>query len=461
VNRLPVEPPTAPPPAGVSVAAPRARDRARLGAQIAAITGANAAVAALGFVGSGLLLPHALDLAAFTAMSLFLAAFQFLQEAFGRSLNWAVLRLCPVADTERAGGGGAMLLAARSLQRRLALGGCVAIAAVAVLLRPWLDEPGAPSRAALLALAGGSAALAVLGQFGLGMLQLRQRFLALARWTAAQSGLRLLLWALLFAFGVLDLTTAIGAHLLGAALSTWLLRRATRADIVAVPSDPAQLARDRLRVLRFGGSMALATTVAATAAQIDLFLLDARVDDAATARLRIAVLFATVSELATSAVMTTLLPAAGTAHDAGAQRRGLVRGLGCGAAIALLALLSLPVVAFALPRLLPQYAAAADIYPVLVIGVVATALTDPLGLVFLSRDRPLRFVALNSMLLAVVVLGNVFVPGEDRALVAAGVRSVGRVALGAGIVALLWRDRCAARRAVAIDRHPKAGLPLR
>ena len=89
------------------------------------MTTANAAVAGLGFLGSGLLLPSGLDAAAFAAASLFLAAFQCLQEVMGRSLNWALLRLHPVAARERDGGGDQMLATAWALQRRLIAAGCV------------------------------------------------------------------------------------------------------------------------------------------------------------------------------------------------------------------------------------------------------------------------------------------------------------------------------------------------
>ncbi len=443
--------------ATVAVAAPAPRAavvpwRGRLGSQIAAVAFANAAVAGLGFLGSGVLLPHALDLAAFTAVSLFLAAFQFLQEAFGRSLNWAVVRLCPVAEAEQPGGGARMLDAARSLQRRLAVAGCAAVALVAPLVSRWLDGPGAPSRGWLLLLAAIGAAVAVQFQFGLGVLQLRHQFLRMAGLIAAQSGLRVAAWALLFAVGALGLTTAIVAHL-GTSLALVLLLRGRQRSTAVPPRvhDPARLAADRRRVLRFGGSMAVATTLAATAAQIDLFLLDGRGEDAATARLRIAVLFATVIELATSAVMTALLPRAGSAHDAVAQRLTLRRGLGWGGAIALVAVVTLPLVQFGLPLVLPQYAAAAALYPVLLVGVVATALTDPLGLLFVSRDRPGRFVVLNALMLTVVVGGNLWAPGADRALVAAQVRTAARLVLATGILTLLFCDRARAQRARTIS----------
>ena len=47
---------------------------------------------------------------------------------------------------------------------------------------------------------------------------------------------------------------------------------------------------------------------------------------------------------------------------------------------------------------------------------------------------------LNGTLLAVVVLGNLLVPGADRAVVTAWVRSAGRFVLGAGILLFLLRD---------------------
>src|SRR5262249_42922350 len=98
--------------------------RARLGSQVTTVAAANAAVAGLGFVGSVLVLPHALDQHAFAAASLFLAAFQCLQEVLGRSLYWATMRLCPVAEAEQPGGGARMLASAWHLQLRfIVLGG--------------------------------------------------------------------------------------------------------------------------------------------------------------------------------------------------------------------------------------------------------------------------------------------------------------------------------------------------
>jgi O-antigen/teichoic acid export membrane protein len=420
--------------------------RSRLGAHVTAIAGANAAVAGLGFVGNNLLLGHALDVAAFAAVSLYLAAFQCLQEVMGKSLNWALLRLTPQAADTRHDGGASMIAAASSLRRRFAVAGLLAVAVAALLLRPVLDVAGAPSRALMIALAGAGAALAVLFQFGLGMLQLRERFAAFSAWMVGNSGLRLLVWSLLYLLGVLDLPTAVGAHLLSSAAIALAIRRAA-GPLGAHP--PAQLAADRARLLQFGGRMVLATSLAATAAQIDLFVLDAMAGDAETARYRIATQVAIVLELGTSSVMTALLPQAGRARTPLERGRVLRRAAVCGVLIAALALLSLPVVEFALPRLLPKYAAATALYPTVLIGVVCTALTDPLGLAFVSRDRPGRFVALNALLLAVVLIGNLCAPGADRAQVAAWVRSGGRLVLALGILFLLWRDARAARGAPA------------
>ena len=134
-------------------------DRKRLVARVSAIASANALVAGLGFVGNGILLPKALDEAAFAAVSLFLAAFQWGQELMGRSLNWAVLRLWPVAERERSGGGDATVRGAWSLQKRLLVAGLAASFVAALLLRAYVDEDGQPSRAAMLVCAAtGSAA---------------------------------------------------------------------------------------------------------------------------------------------------------------------------------------------------------------------------------------------------------------------------------------------------------------
>src|SRR5262249_56464171 len=135
--------------------------------------------------------------------------------------------------------------------------------------------------------------------------------------------------------------------------------------------------------------MVLATSLAATAAQADLFLLDARADDAATGHMRIATQFGAALELVTSAAMAALLPQAGRARTAAERRAVFRRAAACGLAIAALAVASLPVVRCVLPWLLPQYAAAADLYPIVLLGVGCTALTHPLGLLFL-RPRPPR-----------------------------------------------------------------------
>jgi O-antigen/teichoic acid export membrane protein len=403
------------------------------------MTTANAAVAGLGFLGSGLLLPSGLDAAAFAAASLFLAAFQCLQEVMGRSLNWALLRLHPVAARERDGGGDQMLATAWALQRRLIAAGCVVAAALAAAAHWLIDQPGEPSRALVLGIATLAAMFGVLLQFELGVLQLRERFLALSSWMVANSAARLFAWTMLWALGLLSLATAIAAHIVTAAAIALSVRRAAGPLPALLPG--ADAANDRARLLHFGGRMVLATALASTAAQVDLFLLDARADDVTTGRLRIAVLFATVLELATSAVMTALLPQAGRAHDAAARRAMLRHSARWGLAVASLALLSLPVVTFALPRLLPHYASAVDLYPIVLLGVVLTALTDPLGLTFISRDRPGRFIVLNALLLLVVVLGNLFVEGDDRAQVTAWVRTAGRATLALGIVLLVLRDR--------------------
>jgi O-antigen/teichoic acid export membrane protein len=417
---------------------PPTRTRARLGSQVTTVAAANAAVAGLGFLGSVLVLPRALDQHAFAAASLFLAAFQCLQEVLGRSLYWATMRLCPIAEAEQPGGGVRMLASAWRLQLRFVAIGGAGILLAAALLHPVLDEPGEASRALMIALAGLAAACAVVQQFGLGALQLRERFAAFGAWMIANSAARLCAWLLLWAAGLLDLRTAVAAHLLVTAAIAVALRRRTAPAPVALP--PAAQAADRARLLGFGGRMVLATSLAATAAQVDLFLLDARADDAATGHMRIATQFGVALELVTSAVMTALLPQAGRARTAAERRAVFRRAAACGLAIAALAVASLPVVRGVLPWLLPQYAAAADLYPIVLLGVVCTALTDPLGLLFVSRDRPGRFVLLNGALLAVIVLGNLFAPGEDRAVVTAWVRTAGRFVLGAGILLFLLRD---------------------
>lgn len=409
------------------------------------VASANAAVAGLGFVGSGLLLPLTLDHRGFVAVSLFLAAFQCLQEVMGRSLNWALLRAYPIAARERPEGGPQMLSAAWALQRRLIAFGCLVALVLALVAHGVLDTSNEPSRALMLALATLAAGFGVVLQFDLGVLQLRERFLAFSGWMVANSAARLLAWALLWATGLLSLTTAVAAHIATAALIALASRRA--AGSIEAPDRTPQSQADRARLLAFGGKMVVATALASTAAQVDLFLLDARADDAATGRLRIAVLFASVLELATSAAMIALLPQAGRAASAADRKALLRRSAACGGIIAALAVGSLPVVQFALPRLLPNYAEATQLYPIVLLGVVCTALTDPVGLGFISRDRPGRFVLLNATMLLVVVFGNLLAPGDDRAVVTAWVRSCGRIVLALGILAFVIRDVRRARTA--------------
>ncbi len=419
----------------------------RIVARVLSIASANALVAVLGFVGNGILLPNALDQTAFAAASLFLAAFQWGQELMGRSLNWAVLRLWPVAERERGGGGDAAVRSAWSLQKRLLGFGLGVSFVIALVLRMFVDQTDQPSRSALLGCAAVASALGVVFWFQLGRLQLRERFLPMSLLMIANSSVRIAAWALLWTTGALSLWTAVIAHLVSTALLAALASR--RAGALPGKAQGFDEARERARLWGFSGRMIVATAFAATAAQIDLFLLDAQSDDAATARLRIAVLFATALELATSATMTVLLPQAGRVMTSDDLRAMLRRARVCGLAIAALAAASVPVVAYALPRLLPRYADAAELYPIVCIGTAITAATDPLGLSFVSRDKPGRFVLLASLMLAVVVFGNLFVPGDDRAQVTAWVRTAGRIALGAGIVWLVLRDAQADRRAAA------------
>src|SRR5262249_6654951 len=316
---VPEQPPSSAPSGGP-------RTRARLGSQVTIVAAANAAVAGLGFVGSVLVLPHALDQHAFAAASLFLAAFQCLQEVLGRSLYWATMRLCPIAEAEQPGGGVRMLASAWRLQLRFVVLGGAGILLAAALLHPVLDQPGEASRALMIALAGLAAACAVVQQFGLGTLQLRERFAAFGAWMVANSAARLCAWLLLWAAGLLDLPTALAAHLLVTAAIALALRRRTAPVPIGQPTvalPPAAQAADRARLLGFGGRMVLATSLAATAAQVDLFLLDARADDAATGHMRIATQFGVALELVTSAVMAALLPQAGRARTA-AERRARV-----------------------------------------------------------------------------------------------------------------------------------------
>jgi O-antigen/teichoic acid export membrane protein len=416
-------------------------------ARVFSIASANACVAALGFVGSGLLLPRALDEAAFAATSLFLAAFQWGQEIMGRSLNWALLRISPAAEQQRSGGSDATIAGAWSLQLRL-VGTGIAIALLAASsLRMFLDSDGAPSRAAMVALAGVAAAIGVVFWFDLGRLQLRERFHAMSACMAANSALRVCAWALLWAIGALSLETAIAAHLATGALAALLARK--QAGPMPPLLDHARSAEERARLWSFSGRMILATALASTAAQVDLFLLDAQSDDAATGRLRIAVMFGIALELATSALMTALLPQAGRAATAEQVRAMLRRARTAGLAIAALAACSVPVVQWALPILLPRYADAANLYGIVCIGVAVTAATDPLGLSFVSRDKPGRFVLLSAVMLAIVVLGNLFAPGDDRAHVTAWTRTAGRIALGAGILFFVLRDVRSDRRKAA------------
>src|SRR5262245_25715707 len=353
-------------PSSASSVQPPTRTRARLGSQVSIVAAANAAVAGLGFVGSVLVLPHALDQHAFAAVSLFLAAFQCLQEVLGRSLYWATMRLCPVAEAEQPGGGVRMLASAWRLQLRFVVLGGAAILLAAAMLHPVLDAPGEASRALMIALAGLGAACAVVQQFGLGALQLRERFAAFGAWMVANSAARLCAWLLLWAAGLLDLPTALASHLLVTAAVAFALRRRTAPAPIEQPTvalPPTAQAADRARLLGFGGRMVLATSLAAMAAQVDLFLLDARADDAATGHMRIATQFGVALELVTSAVMAALLPQAGRARTAAERRAVFRRAAACGLAIAALAIASLPVVRCVLPWLLPQYAAAADLYP--------------------------------------------------------------------------------------------------
>ncbi len=428
-----------------SSAAPDPTDGTRLVARVSSIASANALVAALGFVGNAIVLPKALDEAAFAAASLFLAAFQWGQELMGRSLNWAVLRLWPVAERERRGGGDATVVGAWSLQKRLLLAGLAAAAVASLLLAAFVDERSVHSRAAMLACAAIGAALGVAFWFQLGLLQLRERFFAMSSLMVANSTVRVAAWALLWAAGAMSLWTAVAAHLASTALLALLARRS--AGPLPRVDDMHETEAARARLWGFSGRMILATAFASTAAQIDLFLLDAQSNDAATAKLRIAVLFATALELATSAAMTALLPQAGRVASGDDLRAMLRRARTAGLAIAGLAAASIPVVTFVLPLLLPRYAHAAELYPIVCIGTVVTAATDPLGLSFVSRDKPGRFVLLSSCMLAIVVFGNLFAPGEDRAELTAWVRTAGRIALGAGIVWFVLRDARADRRA--------------
>lgn len=404
----------------------------RAWAHVIALTGGNGAVAALGFLGNYLLV-WALDVAAFAAIGMFLAAFQFLQDGLGRSLNWALVRVVPRAERQQPGHGAVLLVAAADLQRRFALAGLV-LAPLAFAVGRLLPDSTAASMIALASLA---AAGAVLFQFELGRLQLGERFFAFSSWLVSQSLLRVCAWAVLWLLGWLDLTTAIAAHL----LSTWALLVGVRTSTGSLPRLSANAA-DRAAVWQIGGPMVLATTCAAVAAQVDLFVLDATSDAGTTARYRLIVLLATVIELATSSVMTAMLPRAGRAHTPDERKASLRANARWGAGIAALGLCSYPLVAWALPNLFPpEYAPAAALWPIVLIGVLATALTDPLGLQFLSRDRPQRYVWLNAITLVVVLAGNLLLPGDDRSTIAAWVRTTSRLLLAAGILFLLWRDR--------------------
>ncbi len=422
----------------------------RLMSDAGVIAVANALVAGLGLAGN-VLLGHTLDARDFTAIQLFIVAFQFLQEAMGRSLNWAMLRLAPMVEAERPGGGDAVVHATRSLQHRFAVIGPLAVVLGAMALSHWIDAREGPSRVLILGLAGCGAAGAVMFSFGLSVLQLRERFLAMGSWMVSQSLLRVIVWLGLWATGALSLPTALGAHLATTAIM-WMAKAASARRENGGRTAPGALAEDRHRVLHFGGRMVFATTLAALAAQIDVFLIDARTDDVTTAKLRVASLIAAAIELATSAVMSILLPHAGRASDAASQRRSLRNGLILGGVVSLGALATLPLVEIGIPILFPKYAAATEIYPILLFGVICTAMTDPLGLVFVSRDRPGRFVALNATLLLVVILGNFLIPGQDRALVAAWVRAASRAVLAAGIVAFLVIDSHK-------ERRPRAAAP--
>lgn len=420
--------------AAPSVAAPL---RARTWSHVATVAAANAGVAGIGFLGNWIL-TWRLDVHAFAAITLFLWSFQVLQDVLGRSLVWAMLRLAPRTGHERPGGGEAMVRAVWSVQCALATGGPLVVALGAWLLHPWVDGATGPPTTALVAVAGAAAAFSVLMQFDLGRLQLRERFATMSAWMVATPLLRVLAWLALWGTGLLGLGTAIAGHVLSTAVLAIALRRRTG----GVPAATAALAADRTTVLRFARPMVLASTLAALAARVDIFVLDARAGGESTARYGVAILLVNVVELASSAVMTSLLPAVARARDAAERRTALHRCMRWGAAVAALGLLGYPVVEWLLPLVFPQqYHAAASLYPVLLAGVLVTALTDPLGLSFLSTDQPHRFAILNSLTLLTVLLGNLFAPGDDRMLVAAWVRTASRVLLGAGIVSLLLLDR--------------------
>lgn len=396
------------------------------------VTIGNLAFAALGFV-SNWLLARSLGGGDFGVMARALAAFAICQELLGKGICWALVRIASQRERARGELGRAEAVAvARGLHSRWGLALLAVYLPCAVAAAPW-SQDALPHEWVALAAAGASAWFMNFSAHALAVCQISEDWAGYARLTVLGAGIRLVGYGGLWALSSLSIPTALAAHVLTSALTAALSLRhaenriATRGRVGG--ADPLL----RKELAKYSTPIVVATTVGTLATQVDVFLVSCFRANTTVAHFRVAALIITALELVIVAAIVVLAPGAGRAFSRGERRRALARSTGLAGLVGALALATWPLASWIVWPFGPDYAAAADLYVVMLIGTVLNALTHPLSVSFFSEDRPGRFVWLHGASLVFLVVADLIVLPAYGALGAAWVR-VGMRALQAVVI---------------------------
>ncbi len=325
-----------------------------------------------------------------------------------------------------------------------------AVTLPAVVFAGWLakaiglpETVGGYSGSSLLVLAlAGVVASALSGAIST-LLQATGRFGSIAVLLVTNTGLTLVLAAILIVVGRLDLVTALLVLGILPSLITFVIgRKLLGGRWKLVPPSREELKGEADGLFRIGGWLWVAGLLTALAVRLDLLLVNKMSGPEVVGAYGLAFSLAASVGAVGGSLYTVLLPAASALRDSAEYgdylRRGFVRS-------AVLSLMLVPLVALARPVIVlvygPEYASAAPLFQFLIPVAALELLVMPLMLLVVPLDVPQWLVAAGGLRVAVVaVLGWLLVPslGPSGAIVA----RAASVTAGAGLVAVvLWRGR--------------------
>lgn len=412
--------------------APLPRGLRSLLSRTGTVTAGNLLFVFLGFV-SNWLLARSLGTSGFGTLARTLAAFQIGQEVLGRGLTWAQIRIGSRPGVDEA----AVVATTRALHVRVGLGMLVPFAAVALFALPWLRDAD-PREGWLLLGAGISAFFSNFVWHAMTVHQARERYASYAGLTVGSAVVRLCGYVALWLFGVLQVATAVCAHLATSALTAFLALRSVDRTLGGrkVAVDPVL----RADLLTYAQPLIVATTLSTLATQIDVFLVSLFRANEQVAHYRVAALLITALELVIVAAIVVLTPEAGRAFTPAARRRALLRSTLLAGVVGGLALATWPCAELITWPFGAEYAPAAHLYSIMLIGTVVNALTHPLSVSFFAEDRPGRFVWVHAFSLAFLVVGDLLVLPEQGVVGGAWIKNGMRGVQAVMILAWLWFD---------------------